>query len=532
MSDLLRKLQKLPAILRLELTFDLQQNALFKYFKVMPRQDSLPSSAVVLVQCAKDPIYFGLFGQISSSLSEQQPIRVEQYVLPGLSVGESKSISAYIKSRLFNTLSNLKWIRLYNSFCEGVGYSSTSFRPINDMADLLQAWKFWRELKNRNVLVNLVIDGIAVGDLVNDSFLRFKPAPTVDMKDIYLLILLWQTYRGVRRAESYFSRVKPKLYLTSYSTYIQHGIPVRVALKHQVRVFSFSNFQEFAKELSVTDWFHTKNPDNYAKNFLAMDANLEKITAAEAGLVTRLSGGVDSATAYMRRSSYAETGEAVPDVRGAVVVFLHDFYDSPHVYRDMVFPDFWEWICFTIEMLGNSKAKFFIKPHPNQISLSEGVLSELKSRYPEVAIISSGITNKQLAEAGMSCAVTVYGTVAHEMAFLGVPTIASARHPHISFDFCRTAKSRDEYSEMLHCFDDVSFDKEKMRKQSLIFYYMHNLNLEEKEKILLDMIVNFHIACAKIDVENSSLIGYLEMLSTNHGYKKQISKWAISIEES
>jgi hypothetical protein len=536
MRKVIRRLRKLPSflrahllLLRAPLSIDPQQSALFQYFKAMPRRADMPGS-VVLVQCVEDPFYFGLFGQIVSSLREQQPIRVEQFVLRSLNVGESKSIGIFIRSRLVNALSNHKWTRLYNSFCDGVAYRSTSFRPIDDVIDFYRAWMCWRGLSSRQAFIDLMIDGIAIGDLVNDSFLRFKPAPTVDMKDSYLFILIWQAHRDIRRADDYFSSVKPKLYLTSYSTYIQHGIPVRVALKHKVRVYSFGNYQEFAKELSIADRVHSRNPDNYAKDFLAMDAQEEKLIIAETGLMTRLSGGVDSATAYMKKSAYAESGEAVPDVRGAAVIFLHDFYDSPHVYREMVFPDFWEWVCFTIETFRGANIPFFVKSHPNQIDLSDGVLNELKELYQDIQMIPSGITNKQLAGAKMTCAVTVYGTVAHEMAYFGVPTIACARHPHTSFDFCRTARNREEYAKMLCHYADIAFDKAKMRRQSLIFYYMHNLNLAEEEMSLRNMAEKFRTGCERFDGMNPDLVvNHLEKISMLQGYKNQISKWLNAI---
>jgi hypothetical protein len=500
---------------------DPQQSALYKYFRGVPRAAGL-SKEVVLVQCVEDLYCFGLFGQIVSSLRETQSVRVDQYVLRSLRVGESDSLLTFTISRLcINLLHSFKWVRLYQSFCDGVAYRSTSFRPIGDVIDLYLAWKCWRNLTDKDSFINMQISGIAVGDLINDSFLRFKPAPTVDLKDAYLLILLWQAHRDVRRARRYFARTKPKLYLTSYSTYIQHGIPVRVALQSGVRVFSFGNYQEFTKELTLQDWVHTKNPDGYASEFLKLDRQDERLAMAETALSTRLSGGVDSATAYMKKSAYAISGDPVPDVRGAVVIFLHDFYDSPHVYREMVFPDFWEWVCFTIEALRNANIRCFIKPHPNQISLSDNVLNELRQRYPGLSMISSSITNKQLAEAGMSCAVTVYGTVAHEMAYLGRPVIACAHNSHISFDFCRTAHSRDEYINYLRDFTQFPIDKVAMHQQSLIFYYMHNLNYDEESKSLRDAAMALRMACGATD-EQYDLVDMFRKMTTLSGYQANI----------
>ncbi len=500
-----------------------QQSALFRYFSGLQRADKAQTEAVVLVQSVEDTCYFGLFGQLVTSLREHRPIRAEQYVLRSLREGEGKSFFTFVVSRqLFNPLHNFKWTRLYSSFCDGVAYRNTSFHPIDDAIDAFRAWKCWRNLSDTDSLVSLQIDGLVVGDLINDSFLRYRPAPQVDLKDRYLPVLIWQTLRNIRRAKDYFSRVKPRLYLTSYCTYIQHGIPVRVALQCGVKVLSLGNLQEFTKELSLEDWVQTKNPDQYANDFNLLERQDEKIALANEALSIRLAGGVDSATAYMKKSAYAESGETVPDVRNAVVIFLHDFYDSPHIYREMVFPDFWEWVCFTIETLRSANIKCYIKPHPNQIDLSNEVLSKLKQRYPGLSLISSRITNKQLAEAGMSCAVTVYGTVAHEMAFLGVPSIACAHHPHISFDFCRTAYSRREYAEFLRGALQHKVDKDDMRRKSLIFYYMHNLNVDEETRLLRDAAIEYRLVSNNGD-ERQDVVELLKNMANLQGYRADVA---------
>lgn len=498
---------------------------IYQYFKKATKQSQY-SNDVVLVQTVEDLFYLGLFGQIVTSLREQHSIRVEQFVLRSLSVGEAKSFWTFAKARcILSPIYGFKWVRLYKSFCDGIAYKCTSFQPLNDVVDLYCAWGCWKKINDKSALINLVIGGLQVGDLINDSFLRFRPAPFVDVKDKYLWVVIWQAYRDVRRAKNYFARVKPKLYLTSYSTYIQHGIAVRVALQCGVRVFSFGNYQEFAKELTLSDWVHSKNPDNYADEFSKQAFHKEKLGLADAALSSRMAGIIDSATAYMKKSAYAESNDSVPNVHGAVVIFLHDFFDSPHVYRKMVFPDFWEWVCFTIDTLKKQNLPFFVKPHPNQISLSESVLKELKQRYPELLEIPSTITNKQIAEAGAACAVTVYGTVAHEMAYLGVPTIACAHHPHITFDICKTAKSKEEYAQFLETCKDINIDKSKLRQQALAFYYMHNLNINDDERNLRDKIwVEFSSFC-KFNEAGNDLLKSLKYVTTLSAYKIHILKW-------
>jgi hypothetical protein len=484
------------------------------------------SQDIVLVQCVEDLYYYRLFGLITSALSKEWNIKVEQLVFHSLRAGESKTLMHFLRIRFFlNWISTAKWDRLYSAFCNSIGYQSTSMNyPLGDIIDAYRSFHAWQELKRNDQLIKLCIDDVHVGDLINDSYLRVKPAPTVCIGDAYLWFVIWQAHRDVRRAKRYFSRSQPKIFLTSYTTYIHHGIPARVALKYGVRVFSFGNKQEFAKDLSLNHWTHTKITDNYFNDFKKLKGINEKLAEADLALRARMAGAIDGATAYMEKSAYIETNKNVPDVKGAIVIFLHDFFDSPNGYRFMVFSDFWEWTCYTIKCLENLGINFFVKPHPNQVSLSDVVLSKLIRCFPNVKIISPTVTNKQLVESGMVCAVTVFGTVAHEMAYLGVPTIGCGDNPHIAFDFCRLARSKAEYAEMLHGFAAIEFDKTEMRRQSLIFYYMHNLNTTQEERDLLDAVRNLNNYCQDPKTDIALFKKSLKEISKLEGFKLFISR--------
>jgi hypothetical protein len=526
MNRTFTRLGRAMAYLRRQLSFDATQRAFFERLKKAQRLSRATPRDVIAVQCVTDDIYYlGLFGQIAASLRETGDVRVDQIATQSLNVSEVQSPFAFAALRLvLNTLLVGKWVRLYRAFCDRVAYRSTSFRLFDDLADLRRARRCWKSLSSRQDLMDLTIDGVPVGDLVNDSYLRFRPAATVDLRSGYLWIVLWQAFRDARRARDYFARVQPKAYLTSYSTYVQHGIAARTALRYGARVFSFGNYQEFSKQLSAEDWTHTRESGRYAADFARLPDRADKLAFSRKALGDRIAGVIDSATSYMKQSAYSVSEEQVPDVRSAVVIFLHDFFDSPHVYKDMVFPDFWEWVCFTIETLQAAGVDFIIKPHPNQIDLSGGVLATLKGRYPGAKIISSKITNKQLADGGVVCAVTVYGTVAHEMAYLGVPTIACARHPHVSFDFCRTARSREEYAAFLREPAKSLCGREQMIEQSLAFYYMHNRGMDDASLQLRDASLDFRRACGAYDAtgQGQDLPALLDRMTMLPAYRQYI----------
>lgn len=434
--------------------------------------------ALLSLQSVPDKFYFLLFGAIRARLQAHAAIRAELVIVRAVSGAVGVGWRAKLKrSAPVAWLWSGRWVRAYGELIDGVAYRCATWaHPFRDLIDWFRSGPIWQQLQQQGETLSLEIDGIEVADLLVDTYLRFKPSPEWDVKDAFVRRLVWQALRDVRQAQAYFGRRKPLWYLTSYTTYLEHGIPVRVALRQGVEVWSFGNLNGFGKRLTQVDDFHTQNFASYRTGFEALDRQEERLGAARQQLEMRLSGVIDAATSYMRQSAYGQTQvDLPPDLNGAVVIFLHDFYDSPHIYPDLVFQDFWRWVCFTIDVLQKTNTRFFLKPHPNQITLSDEALCRLRQRYSNLQWLPAGTSNVQLALAGIACGVTVYGTVAHELAYLGVPSIACARHPHYTFDFCRTAHTREEYESILKTYNDFSSPKEEMRRQALAFYYMHNL---------------------------------------------------------
>ena len=464
------------------------------------------NTMLIAVQGLPDPIFFGLFSSIVEDLRKNQSIRAELLQIRSINgaIGVD-AISKLHRSWLNTYLFNNQWARIYRNLIGSVAYRSQPFFwNFFRGKDRRLARQLWNEMKALPNPERLYTQGIQIGDLVIDSYLRFRPSPRFDVNDPFVLMILQQAVRELSLARHYFKMKLPSLYLSSYSTYIEHGIPVRVAVGLGIPVRVYGNLITFGKKLSARDTYHTVDTSQYKERFKALSAYEKNVALefAEKELNHRLSGGIDVATSYMRVSAYAYSGERVPQVVGAVVIFLHDFYDSPHIYPDLVFTDFWAWICFTIKTLSDAGIPFWLKAHPNQISLGAGVLVELQQKFPQARFISPGITNTELVKAGILCGVTVYGTVAHELAYLGVPTITCANHPHASFDFCWTGKTVEEYRRMLLSPGKLPISIHDMRQQALAFYYMHNFSGPSIGHDLKVSYIAFWKACEACEEHN------------------------------
>lgn len=472
-------------------------------------------SGVLALQSVPDKFYFLLFGAIRAKFEKHfngsTNLVVVRAVNGAIGIGWWAELK---RAAPLAWLIGQQWERAYGTLVDSIAYRSSTWRhPIADSLDWLKSKALWMAMQKQCEQRSLKIEGIEVADLLIDSYLRFKPSPEFDVRDPFVRRLIWQALRDVRQANAYFSRVRPRWYLTSYSTYLEHGIPVRAALRQGVAVWSFGNLSHFVKKLSQADAFHTPDYSRYRIEFDALDGQAQRLEAARQQLEGRLSGCIDAATSYMRQSAYAQPDVALPSgLNGAVVVFLHDFYDSPHVYPDLVFDDFWRWICYTIEVLQSAGISFFLKPHPNQIALSDEALDLLRQKYPSLQWLPTGVSNVQLARAGMACGVTVYGTVAHELAYLGVPSIGCAQHPHHAFDFCRTAKTQDQYETLLTTYTLLPLPRQEMQRQALVFYYMHNLFGAGAQQELRNSFLALWKVCHQTGVTEQQIMRQLSAL--------------------
>ena len=487
---------------------------------------SISQPHVVAVQGVHDPLFFSLFAAIMVDLRKISGVSGRLLLVNSINsavgVGWKQS---FLRSLPLTWIVTSKWARANRELVGPVGYRSNSLmHPVGDIIDWISAGRIWTQLQTSPDISKFEFEGVLIGDLVIDSYLRFKPSPEFKISDTFVRRILWQALRDVRRARLFFKDERPDLYLTSYSTYVEHGVAVRVALDCNVPVRAYGNLMTFGKNLHLSDFYHVTDTSKYRQDFDNLDRQESRLSEAEQQLNLRLSGGIDTATSYMKVSAYATSYEEVPDVAGAVVIFLHDFYDSPHIYPDLIFPDFWTWILFTVDTLQKAGIPVWLKAHPNQIAMSEVALQDLQRIRPSLRFLSPQVTSVQLAKAGLACGVTAYGTVAHELAYLGVPSIACALHPHYSFDFCRTAHNQDQYEEYLLTPHARPLTKNEMRHQALIFFYMHNVFGSEEELALRSEFIKFWSCAHKMNRTQEDFCKALQSLRAMPGWRHHVEE--------
>lgn len=399
---------------------------------------------------------------------------------------------ACVLSEIKYFLLNIKWRKLYKSLKPHRFLTLTSHNPLLKFKCFFEARKIFLKISTKEELLELNYEGIKFGDLVYDSYLRFCNKPTIDLTDKKLLYIIFKSLECLKVLEVLNSKYKINSILNLYSSYVHHGLVARFFLKEQKNVFVDGNYRDTFKKLSLDDFLHTPSYFHYKREWEQLSNQDELKKQARDNLHLRFSGKIDRSTLYMKKSAFALSKEDFnEDVDG--VVFLHDFFDSPHIYRSMIFDDLWIWGKETLDFISKNKKKIAIKPHPNQSDSSIKYVNQLKEMYPDLIWIPSSVSNSKIFNSKIKYGISVYGTVLYELAYHNIVPIACGEYPGLDFNIAYLPKTKNEYFDFI--------------------LNAENLKLSENIKDIVETFFAIHSLGGKSHIENYKDTYHLKFLN-------------------
>ena len=406
------------------------------------------------------------------------------FSLLGISKAHNRKFIAFYPSYFFvwNTLqSKAIWIfkkihnkdnRLFELFCmsEKISPSYSNFLFSNKLS-----YDFY----SKDDLLNFKYKDIKLGDIIYDSYLKENKKATVDVKSKKLARIVERACFLVDCYEQEFLKYGVQEFYVTHATYICFGAAVRVALKYKIKVFvtHSTRWTEF-HQLSEEHPLQTPNFKIYKQLFDKLENPDICLEEAKQQLEDRFRGAIDPSIAYMKESAYADEDSSIgciSDNTDNLIIMLHCFFDSPHIYKSMLYPDFYEWVVDTIEVaLGAGKA-VFIKEHPNGILGNNEIVAELKKNFSNVTFLEKTTSNLTIMKCKIDAVATVYGTIGHEFSYHNIPVINAGDNPHSAFNFCYNPSSREQYQKLIMDVGSLKKPTNSDKIDILKFYYIHNL---------------------------------------------------------
>ena len=344
-------------------------------------------------------------------------------------------------------------------------------------------------------IFRIEIDNIIIGDLVYDTYLRYFKKPTlIDFKDLDLEKIIEISINIFLSFQEILKSYKIKCLFNSYTSYIAHGIVLRICLKNNIPVYIFGLDVGIIKKVEEDAPFNIQSYWVLSENLNLSD---EKLNLAKEQLESRFSGKIDSAVSYMRSSSFTER-PLNPQIKSDfkinkrnVVIYAHDFYDQPHENRCLQFHDLFQFLNVTLNNLVEiENTTIWVKVHPNSIEDSKELTIELvkKFKVDHFKLLDSSISNLNIVQLKPDLIVTARGTIALEMAYFEIPVVALYDNPFVNFSFTHTCYDLNSFYEIIKGNKMISVNYDKLNLYS--FYYQSyikdfenvNMNLFNKLK--------------------------------------------------
>ena len=424
------------------------------------------------------------FSYLVKALSEVAPARVVAY-----SASRTKKW-AWLPLLVANLAGQFWWrhqalSEVYRSFgC--VGYVLPTFKVGERWRARRIAKSLLRQNRSKMELVSATVDGIVIGDLFYDYALSSGRQATIDLNSFVTESRLRRFLELFFFWKRYFDENSVVAVVGSHHVY-HFGLPLRIALSRGARAFIAESDSIF--ELSESNPRPTAIESTYPDIFRDLPDHLKKagLESAREELRKRFQGGRSIGVEYVTKSSYGPpSSETVlrSTNRPKVLIAAHSFFDAPHYFGNFLFPDFWEWICYLGELAQSTNFDWYIKTHPDFLPGTMEIIDDFIRRYPSITLLPAQTSLLQLAEEGISAALTVYGTIGMEYAALGVPVInASPHNPHRAYSFNFHAATIEQYEQLIRSIPNL--ENQLDFNQVYEYYFMAKI-LWKESNVFID----------------------------------------------
>jgi len=421
---------------------------------------------ILLIQMVENYEYTLKFAAAAKVISEKHNLSTSFYDLRWTKwIGWKRNYESVFK--FFNNTTGLEQIHF--SFGEKIIFRNEEKfydqdRIKNELTKISQA------LKNPEDLLYIKFESVLVGDLIYDSYLRYFHKPTIEQLNKNVIKIIEIGLNIYYNFNYFLKNNKVKCLLNTYSSYLGHGIPARVCLEKGVCVYTIGSGSYILQKLTKDFPYHFINHTSFSPDKIL---SRDQIDLAKETLTSRFDGKIDAATNYMKQSAYFK-GNVNPGLiekfrlkKRNLVIYVHDFYDSPHLDRLLQFADLYQYLKQTLEAVKDIKdTSVFIKTHPNGIEGCKEKTIELVTSFNKdhFYILDETVSNLNVIELKPTLIATARGTVGIEMAYFGIPTVALYDNFYVNFKFAHSCTDKETYFSILRGEKEpeIDFDKEKI----------------------------------------------------------------------
>ena len=443
---------------------------------LLDERDSTQSDPIVLVEEKPYPLYHVASGVLAAVLAVESNARIVSFRFSG---------RQSFMSRLRRTapLTPLG-LDAYETMSDQRIIITPRLRHERRSRRLVRVFASSRP--TRSDLEAFTVDGIHLGHLIIDRIVQ-KGHLRIDPVHPELLAMMEKMVARALVFRDELSQRRVEAVITGDIAY-SPGLPLKTAIAGGVAAFIAHHRQirrlDNSRPVSFMDFM------DYREGFAALTV-LERLRAcdlAEEFLTARFYGGKGfsaSGAAVWSRDPRLTPRSAAP-VR-TVLVSAHSFWDAQHAGGGFLFPDFFSWLEHLVGLARRSGYRWRIKLHPDQRDVGIGVEPQVRALIgdvPNVELVPNDVSNATLMAEGVDLVATVYGTVAMEFPWLGVPAVTARWNSvHSPYSYALHPASVEELDRIL--LDPTRWEYPIDREEILEYVFMHYLC---NTNVLYDML--------------------------------------------
>ncbi len=344
-------------------------------------------------------------------------------------------------------------------------------------------------------LENFKIKNIWVGDLIYDSYLKKYSLTSIEINSINFIKFLKDSIKLYLFWYNFLKKNKVEGICACHAVYLT-GIPLRIANSFNINCYSISSTNLGLVNISGTiSYFNKINGTDiqfkyFKKIFKKLSKKNKKKYLIKGKKILKDFSSGKKKYFYLKKPTSTAKSFNIKNVNKSkikVVIFTHDFIDSPHVYGNHFFPDFKEWFKFLDQIIKNTDYDWYIKEHPSSSIETSQEIYKLKKNNLNLKSIAKNFPINQLNKIGVKFVLTVYGSVASELPIYNINVInASKNNPHFDYNFCINPKNIYEYKRILlnlkNCKKKINLDDLYLYHYMKYLVFKNNLFFKNPEK--------------------------------------------------
>ncbi len=416
---------------------------------------------------------------ISNILAKKFNAQIKGYIGYSLFVSALKYNLYYSIKWLIGNFFNLETFKIYRSFNTRKIFKPKITKEIETQSDKIFN-NLWKKIKRKEDIFKTKIFGIHFGDLIYDTYIKAYYVPTIDLedpkfkiffKDYIKLILFWFLY---------FKNHNVKAVISSHPVY-SYALPLRIAANKNILAYVLD--VEHLFKITKKNPYQLSDTKYYKKIANKIDKRdlIKGKILAKKRLLNRFNGAesIDMDYPDLQKSSYHKNflkSTIKKSNKIKILICAHEFFDAVHIYGENFFSDFHEWLEYLGKISKETSYEWYIKTHVNQPGiykiyqpLTNKILNDFVKKYKNIKLLPNNYSHKQILKEKVDFVLTVYGSIAYEYPFFGIPVInASKNHPQRMYNFSITPKSKKQYDHMLKNLKKLKY---KINKDKIYEYY-------------------------------------------------------------